>query len=109
MIDIQELYKHYLTHPNIITDSRKIEQGCIFFSLKGPHFNGNQYAKEAIDKGAAFAVVDENEYAVGQQYILVKDVLSSLQALARYHRQQFSMPLLAITGSNGKTTTKELL
>ncbi len=106
---LTQLYQLYLDHPQVITDSRKIEQNCIFFALKGPSFNGNQYATEAISKGAAFAVIDEIEFDKGEQYILVDDVLATLQDLARHHRRQFEIPVIAITGSNGKTTTKELI
>lgn len=104
------LYDIYLKHPSIQTDSRKVQPGDLFFALKGPKFNGNEYAANAIEKGAAFAVVDEAKYAVSNQYILEEDVLESLQQLARFHRVLFNnVPFLAITGSNGKTTTKELI
>ena len=109
MSNISQLYQCYLNHPQVITDSRKIEVGCLFFALKGPNFNGNKYAEEAISKGAAFAIIDEAEFDKGEEYILVKDVLVSLQELARHHRRQFEIPVIAITGSNGKTTTKELI
>jgi len=107
--ELTKLYQCYLDHPQVITDSRKIEPACLFFALKGPSFNGNQYAAEAISKGAAFAIIDESEFDKGEQYILVKDVLATLQDLARHHRRQFEIPVIAITGSNGKTTTKELI
>ncbi|MEO1262464.1 MAG: UDP-N-acetylmuramoyl-tripeptide--D-alanyl-D-alanine ligase [Bacteroidota bacterium] len=109
MKHIEELYKLYLESRIVITDSRKIEPGCLFFALKGERFNGNKYAKEAIDKGAAFAVIDEAEYKINDQFILVENVLETLQALATFHRRQFLTPIIAITGSNGKTTTKELI
>ncbi len=109
MTSIIDLYQMYQQYPNVITDSRKVEPGCIFFALKGPHFNGNKYAGEAIKKGAVYAILDEPEYVIGASCLLVEDVLSTLQNLAKHHRQQLTMPLLAITGSNGKTTTKELL
>jgi UDP-N-acetylmuramoyl-tripeptide--D-alanyl-D-alanine ligase len=106
---LAELYQIYIQHPKVITDSRKVEPGCIFFALKGPTFNGNQYADDALEKGAAYAVVDEAFYADREGMLLVEDCLTALQELARYHRQQFTIPVLAITGSNGKTTTKELI
>ena len=109
MEHIEELYELFLKHPNVITDSRKIEPGCLFFALKGERFNGNKYAKEAIEKGAAFAVIDEPVYQLSSRFILVENVLETLQALATFHRRQFLVPIIAITGSNGKTTTKELI
>jgi len=109
MKSIKTLYELYKKHPKVITDSRKIEEGCLFFALKGDNFNGNKYAKEAIEKGAVYAIIDEVEYEKGDQYLLVDDVLSTLQELANYHRRQLMIPILAITGSNGKTTTKELI
>lgn len=105
----EELYSVYLRHPNIQTDSRKVRSGDLFFALKGPNFNGNAYAASAIDSGAAFAIIDEETYTIEGKTILVHDVLTSLQQLANHHRKQFDIPFLAITGSNGKTTTKELI
>ncbi len=109
VLDIQRLYELYLEHPSIQTDTRKLKRGDIFFALKGPSFNGNEFAKQALNAGAAYAVIDEATYALNEQCILVDDVLKTLQELARQHREQFDMPFLAITGSNGKTTTKELI
>jgi len=108
-MNIESLYKLYLQYPSIQTDSRKVSKNDIFFALKGPSFNGNLFAKEAIQKGAAYAIVDEKEFADNEKIFHVEDVLTSLQQLAKYHRQQFNIPFLAITGSNGKTTTKELI
>lgn len=93
----------------VSTDSRKIEPGCIFFALRGENFNGNQYAQAALEKGASYAVVDDPDSAKTSHCILVDDVLTTLQDLARYHRRQLHIPIIAITGSNGKTTTKELI
>jgi len=109
MTQIELLYKHYKDHPKAVTDSRKIEEGSIFFALKGPRFNGNDYAAQAIQKGACMAVIDEPPLEMDEKYFLVEDVLQTLQMLARHHRRQFTIPVIAITGSNGKTTTKELL
>ncbi len=106
---IQDLYKKYLQHPIVSTDSRKIPQGAIFFALKGEHFDGNQYAQQAIAQGAAYAIISDPKWKLDERFILVEDTLKTLQALASYHRHQFSIPVIAITGSNGKTTTKELL
>lgn len=108
-VNIEQLYQLYLQHPSVQTDTRKLKQGDIYFALKGPNFNGNTFAVQALDAGAAYAVVDEIEYATNNQCIFVDDVLTTLQALAKHHRQQFNIPFIAITGSNGKTTTKELV
>src|SRR5215210_7668796 len=108
-MNIESIYKLYLQHPSVQTDSRKLEKNDIFFALKGPSFNGNLFAKEAIRKGAAYAVVDEKEFADDEKIFFVDDVLTALQDLAKHHRQQFNIPFIAITGSNGKTTTKELV
>lgn len=108
-MEIQELYQLYLKHPSIQTDTRKLQKNDMFFALKGPNFNGNKFAQQALADGAAYAVVDEEEYAINEQYILVIDVLQTLQKLAQFHRKQFGIPFIAITGSNGKTTTKELV
>ena len=105
---ITDLYDQYLQNPKICTDTRKITLGCLFFALKGPHFNGNEFAKEALNKGASYAIVDEEFYVTDDRYILVKDSLTSLQELARFHRNQLKCKILGITGSNGKTTSKEL-
>jgi UDP-N-acetylmuramoyl-tripeptide--D-alanyl-D-alanine ligase len=109
MIDLLTLYTFYQQHPQVATDTRKISAGCIFFALKGANFNGNAFAAEALQKGAAYCVVDEAQYVTDERILLTEDVLTTLQALARHHRQQFNIPFIAITGSNGKTTTKELV
>lgn len=108
-MSIPELYDIYLRYPSVQTDSRKVKTGDIFFALKGDNFNGNTFAAQAIADGAAYAVVDEAAYVAGPEYILTDDVLHTLQQLAAYHRMQLPIPVIAITGSNGKTTTKELL
>ncbi|MDQ3279196.1 MAG: UDP-N-acetylmuramoyl-tripeptide--D-alanyl-D-alanine ligase [Bacteroidota bacterium] len=106
---IEELYTIYRQYPSVQTDTRKLQQGDLYFALKGPNFNGNAFAQQALDKGAAYAVIDESQYKTSDKAILVEDVLQALQQLALHHRQQFSIPFFAITGSNGKTTTKELI
>ncbi|OHX65459.1 UDP-N-acetylmuramoyl-tripeptide--D-alanyl-D-alanine ligase [Flammeovirga pacifica] len=106
---IQDIYSLFLSANGITTDSRNITKNALFFALKGGNFDGNKYAKGALEKGASYAIVDDESIATSQQYILVDDVLSTLQELAQYHRQQFDIPVIAITGSNGKTTTKEIL
>jgi UDP-N-acetylmuramoyl-tripeptide--D-alanyl-D-alanine ligase len=108
MMKIESLYDLFLQHPSIQTDSRKVKEGDIFFALKGPNFNGNAYAQQAIDSGAAYAVIDQGQ-STNKKMIVTGDVLSTLQALARHHRHQLNIPFIAITGSNGKTTTKELI
>jgi UDP-N-acetylmuramoyl-tripeptide--D-alanyl-D-alanine ligase len=105
----EELYQVYLKHPSVQTDTRKLKEGDLFFALKGPNFNANEFAQQAIDKGATYAVIDDEKYSIPGKTILVEDCLSTLQLLAKHHRQQFTIPFIAITGSNGKTTTKELL
>src|SRR6478735_7183620 len=106
---IQDLYRIYSKHPSIQTDTRKLQAGDLFFALKGPNFNGNQFAKQALAAGAAYAVIDEPVDFFDDRLIETTDVLYTLQQLAKYHRQQFNIPFIAITGSNGKTTTKELV
>jgi UDP-N-acetylmuramoyl-tripeptide--D-alanyl-D-alanine ligase len=109
---IEALYSIYCTHPSVVTDTRKLQQGDLYFALKGPNFNGNSFAIAAIEAGAAYAIVDEpiaDSDSYQDRIILVQDVLTTLQQLAKYHRQQFDIPFIAITGSNGKTTTKELV
>jgi UDP-N-acetylmuramoyl-tripeptide--D-alanyl-D-alanine ligase len=104
-----QLYELYCQYSNIVTDSRKIKKDCLFFALKGERFNGNQFAKDAIAQGAKFAIIDEKKFQESEHFILVDDVLKTLQELANFHRKQFDIPIIGITGSNGKTTTKELL
>jgi UDP-N-acetylmuramoyl-tripeptide--D-alanyl-D-alanine ligase len=108
-LEIKQLYNLYLTNPNITTDTRKVNKGDIFFALKGPSFNGNTFAEKALELGAAYVIIDEKEFFINDKTILVEDVLITLQQLAKYHRQQFTIPFIAITGSNGKTTSKELV
>ena len=108
-MEIAELYKLYLQNPLIQTDTRKLTEGGIYFALGGANFDGNTFAGQALEKGAAYAVVDNTSYAHDDRCIVVNNVLTTLQQLANYHRRQFKIPFIAITGSNGKTTTKELL
>ncbi len=107
-MQISELYKLYLQNPGIQTDTRKIRIGDIFFALKGPNFNGNHYVQQALELGAALCIADEKGFE-DDRIIVVNDSLETLQLLAKYHREQFNIPFIAITGSNGKTTTKELV
>lgn len=108
-ISIPELYSLYLKHPKVTTDTRSIKPGDLFFALKGPNFDGNQFARQAIENGAAYCVVDDPALESHSRLLQVENVLQALQDLARHHRQQLQIPVLAITGSNGKTTTKELI
>jgi UDP-N-acetylmuramoyl-tripeptide--D-alanyl-D-alanine ligase len=106
---ISELYDKFLECKSVSTDTRRVAGGELFFALKGPNFNANKFAKQAIEKGAKYAVIDDVNYAESEQYILVEDTLTALQQLANHHRKQFDIPIIGITGSNGKTTTKELM
>ena len=106
---MSELYSKFLECGIITTDSRDCPAGSIFFALKGESFNGNQYAAAALEKGCAYAVIDEAQYALDDRYIVVPDVLTTLQQLANEHRRALGTPIIGITGTNGKTTTKELI
>jgi len=109
MTTTEKLYQIYLEHPAISTDTRKIAPGSLFFALKGDKFDANTFAEQAVAAGAAYAIIDNPDYNKGEQYVLVDDVLSALQDLARYHRRQLTIPVIGLTGTNGKTTTKELI
>lgn len=110
-MDIQSLYKLYQQHPFITTDSRNCPEGSIFLALKGASFDGNKFAKPALEKGCSYAIVDEKEYAGegNDRIILVEDALLTYKELAREHRRRFHIPVIGITGTNGKTTSKELI
>ena len=108
-MSIKELYKIFTKYPKISTDSRRVEKDSLFFALKGDNFNGNTYATTALENGASYSIVDEASAQLDDRYILVEDVLSTLQQLSTYHRRQLNIPIIAITGTNGKTTTKELV
>ena len=108
-MNIEALYQIYSSNYLVTTDTRTIKKGAIFFSLQGDHFNGNKFAAIAIEKGAKYAVIDDVNYQIQGKTILVNNVLQTLQKLANYHRKQLNIPIIGITGSNGKTTTKELI
>jgi UDP-N-acetylmuramoyl-tripeptide--D-alanyl-D-alanine ligase len=108
-MQIEALYQLYIKNPNVTTDTRKINQGDLFFALKGDNFNGNTFAAKALELGAAYCIIDEAAFYIDERIIVVDDVLTTLQELAKYHRKQFTIPFIAITGSNGKTTSKELV
>ena len=108
-MEINDLYTLYKQYPTITTDSRKCVPGSIFFALKGENFNGNQFATQALKEGCSYAIVDEADYVTDdKRIILVDNCLSTLQALAHYHRKILGLPIIGITGTNGKTTTKEV-
>ncbi len=106
---LEQLYEKYLAHPIVCTDTRNIIPNSIFFALKGPSFDANKFASKALGDGCAYAVIDDPQYQVDERYVLVDDVLQILQDLANFHRKQFTIPFIGITGSNGKTTSKELI
>tara|TARA_B100000586_G_scaffold39325_1_gene25259 strand:- start:165 stop:1448 length:1284 start_codon:yes stop_codon:yes gene_type:complete len=108
-MDISSIYQIFLNSNKVCTDSRKIRDNDLFVSLKGPNFNGNKFAETALENGANYAIVDQKEFAVNDNYILVNDCLNTLQNLANYHRKKSKAKIIGLTGSNGKTTSKELI
>lgn len=108
-MDIKQLYEIFKQHPLVTTDSRNCPSNSLFIALKGENFNGNKFANAALEKGCSYAVVDEAAYATNERTILVDNGLKTLQLLANYHRNQVKTPIIGITGTNGKTTTKELI
>jgi UDP-N-acetylmuramoyl-tripeptide--D-alanyl-D-alanine ligase len=107
-MDVEKLYEYFLKSNGVSTDTRKIKAGELFFALKGNHFNANEFALQAIGKGASYAVIDGDDFKDHKQFVVVENVLKALQKLAAHHRERFNIPVIAIAGSNGKTTTKEL-
>jgi UDP-N-acetylmuramoyl-tripeptide--D-alanyl-D-alanine ligase len=107
-MDIPQLYQLYLNAGKVSTDTRQISPGCMFFALKGPTYNANAFAEEALQKGASVAIIDDAAYAKSDRYVVASDSLTALQQLAKYHRAQLNIPVIGLTGSNGKTTSKEL-
>lgn len=109
MVGTEALHTAFLHSTGACTDTRKLLPGGMFFALKGPNFNANAFASQALEAGCRYAVVDDPAVAVDERYLVVSDVLRALQELARHHRRTFNIPVVAITGTNGKTTTKELV
>ncbi len=108
-MSIESLYALFQQYPHVETDTRQLKSGCIFFALRGDNFNGNEFAKKALEAGAAAAIIDDPAAYIDERTIVVENTLTTLQQLAKFHRQQFNIPFIAITGSNGKTTSKELV
>ena len=108
-MSIESIYALFQQYPLVETDTRHLKPGCIFFALRGDNFNGNEFAKKALETGAAAAIIDDPSAYVDERTIVVDNTLTTLQQLAKFHRQQFNIPFIAITGSNGKTTSKELV
>ncbi len=106
---IEKIYQHYLTCNGVSTDTRQLGKGTMFFALKGPNFNANEFAAQALEQGAKYVIIDEEKYKINENCLLVPDVLLALQQLALYHRRNLKIPVIGITGSNGKTTSKELI
>ena len=109
-MEIAKLYTFFRNATEISTDTRKLKKGALFFALSGPNFDANQFAEQALDKGASAVIIDDPKLNLKKtNVVLVDNVLHTLQALASYHRKELKTPLIALTGSNGKTTTKELI
>jgi UDP-N-acetylmuramoyl-tripeptide--D-alanyl-D-alanine ligase len=110
-MNLDILYQLFLKSTGVSTDTRKIDPGNIFFALKGPNFNANEFAPKALEMGASLVVIDEAEFFIedDERYFICEDVLMTLQNLATHHRRKFTIPVIGLTGSNGKTTSKELL
>src|SRR5690554_5808126 len=107
---IEDLYQCFLECNSVSTDTRNIQENSLFIALKGENFNANTFVKEALIKGARYVVIDDKEYySDDNKMLFVNDSLETLQALAKYHRKQLGLPIIALTGSNGKTTSKELI
>ena len=109
MIDIKSIHSYFLKCNSVSIDTRKIDSGSMFVAIKGDNFDANTFAKEALEKSASFVIIDNPDYFIDERTIIVKDSLATLQELAKFHREYLNIPIIALTGSNGKTTTKELI
>ncbi|WP_017732815.1 UDP-N-acetylmuramoyl-tripeptide--D-alanyl-D-alanine ligase [Nafulsella turpanensis] len=107
--ELEALYEKYKDCKGVSTDTRNLPEGCLFVALKGPNFDANAFAEEAVRKGARYAIISDEKYQKDERFLLVEDSLNALQLLANHHRRQQNIPVIGITGSNGKTTTKELI
>ena len=108
-MELNQIHSLFLESSGASTDTRNIKQDSLFFALKGPNFNGNTFAHQALENGARYAVIDEIVHPINERFIVVHNVLQTLQKLASFHRKSLGLPIIALTGSNGKTTTKELI
>lgn len=108
-MNLESIYQYFLECESVCTDTRQLQENCMFFALKGDNFNGNKFAKQAIESGAKYAIIDEEDYKYNDQCVVVDNVLETLQRLATLHRRTLDLPVISLTGSNGKTTTKELI
>jgi UDP-N-acetylmuramoyl-tripeptide--D-alanyl-D-alanine ligase len=108
-MELSKIYDLFLKHPVICNDTRKITTGCIYWAIRGERFDGNSFAAQALEKGASYAIIDNPEYKISDKCVLVEDSLKTLQKLATMHRRRLGIPVIAIAGSNGKTTSKELI
>jgi UDP-N-acetylmuramoyl-tripeptide--D-alanyl-D-alanine ligase len=108
-MDIKSIHNYFLKCNSVSIDTRKIEPGSMFVAIKGENFDANTFAKEALEKGASFVIIDDPDYFIDERTVIVEDSLITLQELAKFHREQLNIPIIALTGSNGKTTTKELI
>ena len=109
MIDIKKIHSYFLKCKSVSIDTRKIELGSLFVAIKGDNFDANTFAKEALEKGASFVIIDNPNYFIDERTIIVNNSLETLQELSKFHREYLNIPIIALTGSNGKTTTKELI
>jgi len=108
-MEIKDIHRRFLECKSVSIDTRKIESNSMFVAIKGERFDANTFAKEALEKGASYVIIDNKDYHIDERTILTEDSLETLQELAKFHREYLKLPIIALTGSNGKTTTKELI
>jgi UDP-N-acetylmuramoyl-tripeptide--D-alanyl-D-alanine ligase len=106
---INSIHSLFLECTEVSTDTRKIQKDCLFIALKGDNFDANTFAQEALNKGAKYVIIDNKNFYINERTILVDNTLKTLQELSKFHRKYLNLPIIALTGSNGKTTTKELI